>query len=235
MLSYFHPLKRLDRSRQKWRQQSLPDCLLPLVEHPYPEPDSDARQLEYLVVDMETTGLDVQNDRILSIGSVEINNMKMDLRTGYEGFINQETVAPSTAVINHIVPEMTSNGATLDDAMANLFQRMSGKVLIAHGMGVERGFIEYYLRRRFDIKHFPFLWLDTLRLEKSLIMNQSEQQLGDFTLGGLRSQYGLPDYPAHEALVDAVATGELYMVLMKRIYSHAKPEFGNLYRRVHSR
>lgn len=34
---------------------------------------------------------------------------------------------------------------------------------------------------------------------------------GDLTLAGCRVRYGLPDYPAHNALVDALATAELLL------------------------
>ena len=56
----------------------------------------------------------------------------------------------------------------------------------------------------------PFLC--TLRLEKRLLLRRDRPiQTGDLALSGCRRRYHLPDYRAHNALCDALATAELLL------------------------
>ena len=235
MFDFFHPLKSFERQRNAWKKRNRPpEHLSTLLIEAIPAIEEDASTLDYLVLDLETTGLDPSRDRILSIGMVTLNGMVLDMKTAREVYIKDDkAIRAETAVINHIVPEMTREGVSLDQAMDQLFEDMRNRVVIAHGMGIEQRFIHSYVQSRFGLKELPLLWLDTLRLEKSLLKNRLEPNSNDYTLSGIRSRYNLPDYPAHEALVDAVATGELFLVLLKQIFSNSTPCFGELYQRSH--
>ena len=61
----------------------------------------------------------------------------------------------------------------------------------------------------------PLLWVDTLQMEKSLHMYKDDSATDDFRLGSIRARHNLPEYSAHGALVDSLATGELYLALLK--------------------
>jgi DNA polymerase-3 subunit epsilon len=55
-------------------------------------------------------------------------------------------------------------------------------------------------------------YLCTMRMEhRRLLRRDRIIGAGDLTLGSCRTRYGLPDYPAHNALSDALATGELLL------------------------
>jgi DNA polymerase III subunit epsilon len=65
--------------------------------------------------------------------------------------------------------------------------------------------------------------VDTLRIEqRRLALRQHAPQSGELRLEACRRRYGLPDYPAHDALVDAVAAAELLLAQA----SHAGGERG---------
>ena len=55
-------------------------------------------------------------------------------------------------------------------------------------------------------------WLCTLRLEQQRLARREQPlQRGELTLATCRRRYQLPDYPAHNALWDALATAELLL------------------------
>lgn len=234
IFNYFHPLKVLDRERCKYLQREvMPDFLMELLKHPLPDMASSCEDIDYLVLDLETTGLNPETDRILSIGTIEIKNFRLNMRSAETLFVSDVLeVRAETAVINHIVPEMVECGVSLDEAMESLFRKMQGKVLVAHGMFVEQGFLHHYLKQRYGLADIPLPWLDTLRLEKSMVLNQWKSDQ-DVTLSGTRARYGLPEYPAHEALVDAVATGELYLAQLKSIFGLGCSSFCKIYKRIY--
>ena len=222
MLGYCHPLQRRKRQRQAWLQKNtmLPAIVQPLAIMPWPDRAADAATLDFLALDLETSGLNASCDQILSIGMVTIHNLVLDLATGQELFIEQHAQTnPDSAVINHILPSAV-NGKyyTLDEAMEQLLNAMVGRILIAHGSAVEREFIGHYLEQRFGLQNFPLLWLDTLVLERCRLQQRGEDtRFQDLTLSGTRRRHNLPHYQAHAALIDAVATGELFMALLKKL------------------
>lgn len=218
--NFANPIMKTERKRAKLvRSKDLPDPLYPLVADPLAPPDTQVTDVDYLSIDFETTGLNPMVDEILSIGSVEIKNGVIRLDTAMHQYIEgEQDVKGETAIINHIVPELLVGGVALDEAMNALFERMRGKVILAHGMSIERRFIRHYLVQRYDIKALPCLWVDTLRLERSLLENQLNPYGTSYQLNMLREAYGLPDYTGHNALTDAVSTAELYFAQLPKIY-----------------
>ncbi|WP_246615091.1 hypothetical protein [Agarivorans litoreus] len=89
-------------------------------------------------------------------------------------------------------------------------------------------FSDTYLQQRYQDSHFPVLWIDTLSIEKSLLANANRQKNGDYRLASVRKRYCLPDYPGHNALVDAVATAELLLAQSKRVYAQTPQVIGAL-------
>ncbi len=231
-LSYFHPLRRLQRKRaDSLKQPLIPDFLKQNLMRDYPDLQDEAKQQEYICVDLETTGFDPVTDKILSIGWVTIKDMKINISDSVHLMINEDvTISPTTAVINHITPEMLQQGVSLDEAIREFFCHCKGRVIVAHGCMMEQRFFEHYLKTRYRLNPLPLLWLDTLGIEKHLNRALSNEAGVDLRLSSARSRYGLPEYNAHSALIDAIATAELLLAQIKVIYREKKSCFGRLYR-----
>lgn len=210
---YFSPLSKLERSRQHYLAQHpvLPKVLKDLMLSPLPSTHCPLAQLPILALDFETTGLDPYHHHILSIGTVALNDGGIALSSADHSYVNDpRSINAETAVINQLLPELLATGQPLDLLMEALLANMVGQVMLAHGSMIERRFIEAYIASRFGLPPPPLLWLDTLQMEKRRYRHQRELS-GDFRLSVLRQKAGLPDYPAHDALLDAVATAELLL------------------------
>ncbi len=235
-LSYFHPLNVLQRKRiANVAQDDIPDFLKENLNYDYPKRQDEAKRQEYICVDLETTGFDPVTDKILSIGWVIIRDLKIDLSSSVHFLINEEVeISATTAVINHITPEMLQQGVLLDEAIREFFYQCRGRVIVAHGCVMEQCFIEYYLKTKYQLKPLPLLWLDTLSIEKHLNRMLDREGNTDYRLSSARTRYGLPEYNAHSALIDAISTAELLLAQIKVIYKEKKSCFGRLYRISHS-
>ncbi|MDB4837344.1 3'-5' exonuclease [Marinomonas sp.] len=235
LFNHFHPITQLEKKRVELvAKGNLPGIIAKLLKEPYPTPDSKLKDLEFLVFDLETTGLDPKEDRILSVGYLDIQDMRVDISTAIHTYVQAEKyVKAEAAVINHIVPEMLTEGKLFDEAMEDLFLAMQGKILIAHGTIVEKNFIDAYVKRRYDLPPLPLLWLDTLLLEKSLLRNKNDSATGDYQLASVRERHKLPPYHAHNALSDSIATGELFLVLSKVIYGKSPPLLSGVYKNIY--
>ncbi|MGB6136940.1 MAG: 3'-5' exonuclease, partial [Shewanella sp.] len=210
--------------------ESIPEFIHDNLLQTLPTLNDTAEAFDYLVLDFETTGLDVDNDLILSIGWVEIINSKIDLASCKHHYINSKSqIKPVTAVINHITPQMLNEGESIHDAIKALFHASKGKILVAHGCLVEARFLQKYMLRNFELSSLPLLWIDTLSIEKHMAMSVNNPDI-DLTLATTRERYNLPEYNNHNALADAVSTAELFLAQQKKLQPHNNILFGQLYK-----
>lgn len=228
----FHPFERMLRRRNRYVDKTLlPLELKNLLVSPKCGIQQRVSELEFIVLDIETTGFDSEEETILSIGWVEITNNKIDLTSAQHLYINSDSkIKPETAIVNHITQQMLINGVSIHQAIKSFLQQAMGKILVAHGCVVEANFINCYLSRTFKISPPPLLWIDTLCLEKRLQHTINPTDTSDVTLSATRERYQLPRYNAHNALADAVATAELLLAQQARIAPQAEITIGTLYR-----
>lgn len=230
LLDYFSPLNKLKRKRERYlKKHDVPDNIRAILAAPLPTISDDLYLLDYVSLDFETTGFYPENDILLSVGYLPIHKQQILLNQAVEFLIkSSEKIKAETAVINHIVPEMLENGLPLDEVMDGLFTAIAGKTLIAHSCVIEKRFIDHYVAERFNLPALPLLWVDTLTIEKSFTINRADSDSMDFRLASIRVRHGLPEYPAHGALIDALATAELYLALLKKRFSGAEASFRGL-------
>lgn len=231
LFNAFHPLEQLEKQRVAALSKGVvPDVLRPLFESSVPPAETPLDELDLLVLDFETSGLDPEQDRILSMGMVEIRQQILSLSTGQHDYLLEAgAVKAETAVINHIVPETLAHGLTQQACVEKMVANLAGKVVVAHGAGIEQRFIAWLFQLPQDLQ-LPLVWLDTLMLEKSLAVNMGKVN-PDLSLCYVRAEKGLPPYLAHNALADAVATGELLLVLVREIFAGEQPVLGSLVQR----
>lgn len=230
LFDYFHPLNKLKRKRERYLSDNkVPDNIRAMLSAPLPAISADLYQLDYVALDFETTGFYPDNDHLLSVGYLTMGNQQIILSEAVEHLIkSSEKIKAETAVINHIVPEMLENGLAVKDVMDELFETITGKVLIAHGCIIEKRFIDHYVAEQFNLPPLPLLWVDTLTIEKSFTVHRGNTDSADFRLASIRTRHGLPEYPAHGALIDALATAELYLALLKKRFADSPASFRGL-------
>jgi DNA polymerase-3 subunit epsilon len=165
-------------------------------------------------LDLETTGLDPKKDKILSLGLVEVRHMTVHLASSYHQLISIDDEIPEeSAVIHQITDDQAATGIALKEAMPVLLSHLAGKVMLVHYAAIEQRFIDAACR---DLYGAPFVIpiIDTLVLARRLYERRNHTyQPGNLRLFNLRPQYNLPNYKAHNALSDAVATAELFLAM----------------------
>ena len=197
------------------RRQLLRDAPTgPLREYfaePFADRGADYRNIEFVALDLETTGLDPAQDAILSVGMVSLVSSRIDLSTAQHYLVTPERAIPErSAVIHQITDDAAAGGESLAEVMPRVLARLCGRVMLGHHVKIERQFLDAACRRLYGTG-FLVPVADT----EALIRHWFERR--DQTLGGrelrlhaLRARYGLPRYTAHNALTDALATAELF-------------------------
>lgn len=189
---------------------------------PLPSRYADARTLEFVVVDLETTGLDPHRDEIASLGYVVIRNNRICLSDAYHRLIRIERSVAQSATLHGIVDADLADAASLDIVLKDFLDVLHGRVLVVHHAPLDLGFLNAACRQRWNAPLVTYV-VDTLALAwtRHHQGTRREPRDGELRLHALRTQYGLPRYPAHNALSDALATAELFLAITAH---RARPE-----------
>jgi len=207
------------------------------VQHPalcafygaaWPAADTPLEDVEFVALDVETTGLDPRKHSVVSIGLVPmtldriLSNQAWHTVVRPRGDLVEESVA-----FHQITHTDVSQAPRFEAIMEKLLQHLAGKVVVAHYHRIERNFFENAMRRCCG-EPFQFPMVDTMEIEARLhpkrkpgwMMRLMGKTPVSIRLGDSRQRYGLPSYRAHHALTDALATAEL---LQAQVATHFSP------------
>ena len=209
----------IQRIREYQLDQTSPGPLRDYYSVPFPELKTNVRDLTFIALDFETTGLNIRRDHIVSVGSVEIENLGIKIGTALHEIIKTKRDMPQdSTVIHQITDDMVKQGTEIKDAFDHLLNRLKGHVLIAHHAKIELGFLNK-ICNEFYGQDFVIPTIDTRQLaERQLRREQEVLKENSLRLFSLRDRYELPAYKAHNALSDALSTAELFLALVADLY-----------------
>lgn len=199
--------------RRRWRLRRTPaGPLHDYLSAPLPKPSQDYRDLEYVAVDLETTGLDARRDQILSIGWVRLTGTRINLATARHRLVRvQGDIPANTAVIHQITDDLAATGQDLSTALPEFLNDLSGRVMIAHHARVEQTFLGAACKRLWG-QGLLARTVDTQTIARRIFERRQIAFKGsDLRLHALGERYNLPRYGAHNALSDALAAAELFL------------------------
>ena len=204
------------RSRLEWRRRTslarAGGALRDYLAHPTVDLGADWREVEYLVLDFETTGTDPDRHEILSAGYLLVVEQTVRLDTVRHRLVRPRgELTARTVVIHGITHDLAAEGRPAEAVIGELLAALSGRVLVGHHVATELGFLARACRELYGA---PFVGpaIDTLALEYAAMRRQGlRPERGSLRLGGARARRGLPRYRAHNALLDALATAELFL------------------------
>ncbi len=197
-------------SRWRWRKRA-DEVLLDFWEAGLPRARSDWRDTRFLVVDAEMSSLDPDEGELLSLGWVEINEGGIQLSSAGHLVIRAEDSVGQSATIHRLRDCEVAEGMDPADALDRLLEAARGCLLVFHHAPLDLAYLDRLCQR---VHGAPLLQphLCTMQMEKRRLDRRDHSfKPGDLTLAGCRKRYGLPDYHAHNALWDALATAELLL------------------------
>ena len=176
----------------------------------------DWRDVEWVVVDIETNGLDAKFQGILSMAWVTLNANGIDLGSAHYHVIRATQVLNQSVIHHGLTQADIAGGEDLVVVLQQFADALNQRVLVAHNAPFDWRLLRQAATAT-QTSLSPLAVLDTLALERNQRSARYRQlHTGDtehnaYTLSACRQRYGLPAKPAHHALEDAVACGELFL------------------------
>lgn len=209
MFGLFSP--SIERKRAK-AAASARDALAEYYRTPVQPDPTPASELRLLAIDIETTGLDPRKDAVLSIGYVPVDGETIVFSGARHRILAAEAEVGQSAVFHGITDDQVADGVPVADAVAEALAALAGRVMLAHFAMIETRFLSRICEQLYGAPLVVPV-IDTLVLHDRLINRgfDDEAKAGQLRLWNARQRYGLPRYPAHGALTDALACAELYL------------------------
>jgi DNA polymerase-3 subunit epsilon len=202
---------RLRLRRLAYRHRVRGTALERCWQTPLPATGSDWRRVSFLVVDAEMSSLDASDGELLSVGWVVVAGGAIDLAAARHYLLRPRGSVGQSATIHALRDCDLVSAASGDEVLDHFLRAAAGRVLVFHNASLDLAFLDRLSRRVFGA---PVLLpaVDTLLQEQKLFQRRDRQvKAGALRLHACRERYGLPAYPGHNALLDALATAELLL------------------------
>ncbi len=173
--------------------------------------DVDWRTDTFVVIDLETTGLDPRHDHIVSYGAVPVRAGRVKTSESVYGLVTVPCDVPASSIKFHGLRRQDLDGAPpLADCVATLDRLIGDHPVVAHCAWIERAF----LRKAFRRSYLPFTsaMVDTAVLARHIIDVELDRDQS-VSLEYAATALGLPVHSPHHALGDAVTTAGLFVAL----------------------
>jgi DNA polymerase-3 subunit epsilon len=176
------------------------------------------KDLEYVVFDTETTGLDIYKDKILSIGAVTIEQGEINVANTFECYIKQDFKDTQSIAIHGIMPQNHYATITEQEAVEQFLAYIKGKILIGHHVGFDIAMINQALFPKLNLKLKNYAF-DTALLYHRLKYPLHQRFLPheDYTLDSLSGQFNISVSDRHTAAGDAFITAILFLKLIHQL------------------
>ena len=194
---------------------------------------SDAKtpihQQSFVVLDTETTGLDLLKDNILSIGAVRVIHNSIDIADSLSIVVKNEQIQTQDAVAIHGLVQTELKGQSPQDALVAFFDFVGADIIVGHHIAFDIAMLNK-LSKNYGGDVLRNSVLDTSYLARRLDHATDPNSLDrkDYTLDKLCTRFKVIPKARHTADGDAYITAIIFMKLLQRLAVKGVVNIGQL-------
>ena len=180
---------------------------------PQPLDDTLLNESRLVVVDLETSGLNTQRDKVLSIGAVVIEQGAVDMGTQYECTLYRANHQVTESILIHgIAPSEVAQGKAPQDALLDFMEFAGESVFLAFHAGFDQRMLTRSLRQDLGYR-LQHKFIDVAEIAPMLC---PDAVVGRGGLDDWQTHFQLNNSQRHNAAADALATAELMLILLSK-------------------
>jgi DNA polymerase-3 subunit epsilon len=204
----FAPPSRLSTSQH--------DALTAFRALPKCDAKSDIDTQRFIVVDVESSGLNLSTDKLIAIGAVAVSAGAVLLDQGFEVILQQ--CAPSTVdniLIHGIDGTAQTTGMEPTAALLAFLAYIGNAPLVAYHASFDRSMIDAATKTFLGMKiNNP--WIDLAYIAPALFPELAIRSKYQRSLDEWTADFAISNMNRHNAVADALATAQLLLVLLAR-------------------
>lgn len=174
----------------------------------------DIQNTRFVVFDTETTGLDIKNDRILSIGCISVKGNTIDVASSFEEYVVQDIFNEKTVEIHGILKEGKLSKIEEKEAIIKFLDYIKDAVLVAHHAAFDVAMINNALKR-VQLPKLKNKCIDTGLLFKKTALQKEKNKL--YSLDELCDIFKIKKHDRHTASGDAFITSILFLKIKENL------------------
>jgi DNA polymerase III subunit epsilon len=184
---------------------------------------SSWREARFIVIDVETTGLDPRRDEVISFAGIPIEAARIIASESVHGLVRPRAASTTASIAIHRLREPDLAAAPrAPEALAPLAAVMRGRIPVVHASWVERTFL-----RKAGCP-LPRRIVDTAVLWRLLSIQRGESDPGTCSLSVIAAALGLPAHRPHEAEGDALTAAQAFLAMATHLEDHGDATVGAL-------
>ena len=178
-----------------------------------------------LVLDTETTGVDIYRDRVLSIAALPLHGARLYKADAFDRLVNPGiAIPPASSAIHGITDAMVRDAPAFAEVARALLPRIDGLVLVGHNVGFDAAM----LRR--EAKAAGIDWPERPTLCLAQLEAVLEPEGADLSLDAMARRRGIDVHGRHTALGDVLVTAEIVVHMLPRLADRGVTTFGQVRR-----
>ena len=193
----------------------------------------NARSLRYVIFDLETTGLNLQHDRVVSVAAYRVVDGRIALGDVFSSLVSPGRDIPSEAVkIHGIIPSMVDHAPSFTEVFEKFTAYLGTDILVGYHVGFDLHFLNIYMRKTHG---FPVqnLVLDAQPLCRkvcfpSQLRSYAGRLRGYGDLDTAAKHFGIEIQERHTALGDALATAMIFQRILTKMEKTGPGRLKNL-------
>ena len=171
------------------------------------------RRRDYVAVDIETTGLDPLNNKIIELAAIRIVNGKITEK--FSRLVNpREPLSSFITGLTGITNAMLREADSIEEVLPHFLEFVGDSVVLGQNVRFDISFIGEACRRLWG-NYFTNDYLDTLRISRLLFREHRHHTLADQV-----QRFGIGESVEHRALADAEQTYKCYEYMMTYMEKH---------------
>ena len=198
-------------------QRAFSEAPLPAAAEPW-------RDVQFTVIDLETTGLDPATDEIISFATVTVSGGRITLADAHYELVRPDRMPEADTTRIHGLREADLvDAGGLSEHLDTLLAALAGRILVAHVAAVERAFLQAALRSRG--LELPNPVIDTAEMDRELrrLRRAAPAERTPVGLSEMARSLGLPVHRPHHADGDALTTAQAFIALATHIEAFEDP------------
>lgn len=173
---------------------------------------SDASR--YVVVDVETSGLNMHSDRLIAIGAVAVSAGAIQLADSMEIVLQQHRISDRENILIHgISGTVQAEGVPPADALLDFLEFLGKSPLLAFHVAFDKTMIDRALKTFLGLR-FKHPWADLAYICPALYPELARSHK---SLDHWMRRFDISNFARHSALADAVSTAELLLALREQL------------------
>jgi len=187
----------------------LEDRLQLLAERSPPPTRNRHRASRYVTVDVETTGLDMRHDRVLSIGAVSVTRGRIDLAQCFDVVLKQpESSSHDNILVHRIGGQRQLSGTDPATALVAFLEYVAHAPLVAYRSEFDQTMLDRALKETLGVRT-QSAWIDLAKLLPAIYPSNENRTMDDWL-----QFMGIRMIARHDALADAFATAQMLQICL---------------------